>query len=189
MSQKSSALTFNVDLPGGAPKRLAEAILYVCGACETDAAFGMIRLNKILFEADFLSFALRGVPITGVKYQRLERGPAPKAMLPRLRELQERSDLVIRNADFIGRPQQRPIALRRADLSVFSADDIALLDDVIRGSWGKTGAEVSEQSHRMAWKTRINGDDIPYEAAWLSEAPPTALEILKTEQLAQQYGW
>ncbi len=185
----SSPLTYNVDLPGGAPKRLAEAILYVCGACETDAAFGMIRLNKILFEADFLSFSLRGIPITGVRYQRLERGPAPKAMVPRLRDLQERQELVIRSADFIGRPQQRPIALRRADLSVFSGEDVALLDQIIRESWGKTGAEVSEQSHRIAWKTRENGDDIPYEAAWLSNDAPTAKEILKTEQLAIQHGW
>lgn len=189
MSEKSRTLTYNVDLPGGAPKRLAEAILYVCGVCETDAAFGMIRLNKILFEADFLSFGLRGVPITGVRYQRLEHGPAPKAMVPRLRDLQERQDLVIRRADFIGRPQQRPIPLRNADLSIFSGEDIALLDQVIKESWGKTGAEVSELSHRMAWKTRENGDDIPYEAAWLSNEPPTAREILKTEQLALQYGW
>lgn len=189
MSARSSALTYNVDLPGGAPKRLAEAILYVCGACEADQAFGMIRLNKILFEADFLSYRLRGVPITGVKYQRLPMGPAPKAMLPRLRELQDRQELVVRSADFIGRRQQRPIGLRRPDLSVFTAEDIALLDQVIRESWGKTGAEVSEESHRIEWKTRADGDDIPYEAAWLSNEQPTALEVLKTEQLAQQHGW
>lgn len=189
MPKSPENLTFNVELPGGAPKRLAEAILYVCGACEADQAFGMTRLNKTLFEADFLSFRVRGTPITGVKYQRLPRGPAPKAMVPRLRELQQCGDLAVRKADFIGRPQQRPIALRPADLSVFSAEDIAFLSQIIRESWGKTGAEVSEQSHRIEWKTREDGDDIPYEAAWLSDEPPTALEVLKTEQLAEQYGW
>src|SRR3954463_11254457 len=115
-----NGLTFTVDLPGGPLKRLSEAMVYISSVCETDAAFGMVRLNKILFEADFLSFRVRGVPITGVKYQRLARGPAPKAMLPRLRELQERGDLRVRPVDFIGRPQQRPIALRRADLSDFT---------------------------------------------------------------------
>jgi len=188
-SQKRKGLTYNVDLPGGAPKRLAEAILYICGKCERDDAFGMVRLNKILFEADFLSFALRGRPITGVRYQRLRQGPAPKAMLPKLRELQADHLLAVQKTDFLGRPQHRPIALRAADLSVFSGEDIAILDQMIEESWGKTAAEVSDASHRIEWKTRTNGDPIPYEAAWLSNDPVTETDIDRTKELAAQYGW
>lgn len=189
MTAKSSHLTYSVDLPGGAPKRLAEAILYVCGACETDEAFGLTRLNKILFEADFLSFEVRGVPITGARYQRLRNGPAPKSMLPRLNELVERQDIAIRNVDFLGRPQKRPIALRNADLSVFGAVDIAMLAKVIRDSWGKSATAVSSDSHRMEWMTRADGDDIPYEASWLSNAPVSAPEVERTQALAAQHGW
>jgi hypothetical protein len=189
MPNRAEKLTYNVDLPGGAPKRLAEAILYVCEVCEQDEAFGLTRLNKILFEADFLAFGTRGEPITGVKYQRLQNGPAPKAMLPRLNELVERQDLAIKSTDFMGRPQKRPIALRRADLSVFSAEDIDLLNRVIRESWGKSATNVSNASHRIEWKTRENGDDIPYEAAWLSNAPVSEAESDRTQALAETHGW
>jgi len=189
MARQRSSLTYTVDLPGGAQKRLAEAILYVCNVCEQDEAFGLTRLNKILFEADFLAFATRGHPITGVRYQRLQNGPAPKAMLPRLDELVERQDLAIKSTDYMGRPQKRPIALREADLSCFSADDIAILSRAIRDSWGKSATNVSNASHRAEWLTRANGDDIPYEAVWLSNAPVSAAEVARTQALAEQHGW
>lgn len=189
MALNRTNLTYSVDLPGGAPKRLAEAILYVCGACEQDEAFGLTRLNKILFEADFLSFELRGKPVTGVRYQRLPNGPAPKAMLPRLRELESQQDLVVRTTDFLGRPQKRPIPLRAPDLSIFSADDIAFLAQIIRDSWGKSATRVSTASHRIEWETRANGDDIPYEASWLSNAPVSESETYRTRVLAEQHGW
>jgi hypothetical protein len=189
MARARPKLTYNVDLPGGAQKRLAEAILYVSSVCQDDPAFGMTRLNKTLFEADFLSFSLRSKPITGVRYQRIENGPAPKAMLPRLNELVERGELVVQPANFGGRTQRRPIALREPDLSVFDGADIAILDRIIRDAWGKMATEVSKESHRIEWWTRENGDDIPYEASWLSNAPVSAGEVQRTHELAAQYGW
>lgn len=186
---KQGPLTYTMELPGGALKRLEEAIIYVCSVCEADTAFGLTRLNKILFEADFRAFHIRGKPITGARYQRIQNGPAPKAMKPRLDALTETHDLKIRTANFLGRTQQRPIALRDPDLSFFTADDIALLDEVIRESWGKTGAEVSHASHRIEWWTRANGDDIPYEASWLSNAPVSDAEAARTQELAASHGW
>lgn len=182
-------LTFTVELEGGALRRLEEAILYVCDACENDQAFGLTRLNKILFEADFQSYQKRGVPVTGAAYQRLENGPAPKAMMPRLRALQQHGSLVLRETDFYGRSQSRALALRAPDLSVFGPDDVAFLARAIRESWGKTATEVSEQSHRIEWKTRSDGDPIPYEAAWLSNAGISASDREKTEALALEHGW
>jgi hypothetical protein len=185
-----TALTYTVNtLPGGAIERLTAAILYVCSACETDAAFGVTRLNKTLFEADFLSFRTRGIPITGARYQRLQRGPAPKAMPHRLREMQEHGVLYVRKQDFLGQLQHKPIALGRPDLSLFSGEDIAILDSVIREADGRTAAEASEASHRIEWRTRQNGDDIPYEAAWLSDEPPTEADVERTRVLAAEHGW
>lgn len=185
----AAQLTYAVDLPGGAQKRLAEAVLYVSLLCEADPAFGMTRLNKILFEADFLSFRIRATPITGVRYQRLENGPAPKSMPHCLRELQEAGALHIRVGNFFGQVQHKPMALRAADLSHFSGEDIAVLDSVIRDSDGKTATEASNASHRIEWKTRQNGDEIPYEAAWLSDEPVTEADVERTKELAAQYGW
>ncbi len=41
-------------------RKLKEFILYVADRCEADPTFGAVKLNKILFYADFLAFASTG---------------------------------------------------------------------------------------------------------------------------------
>src|SRR6266498_2034018 len=80
-TSSSSKLTF--DFPEmDCEERLREMILYICAKCADDPAFGATKLNKILWFSDFLAYFQRGVPITGVAYQRLSRGPAPKRLVP-----------------------------------------------------------------------------------------------------------
>jgi hypothetical protein len=186
----SGDLTFAFDgLPGGAIARLTEAIIYVSSVCEVDEAFGSTRLNKILFEADFDSFLTRGVPVTGASYQRLQNGPAPKAMPRRIKDLTESGELQIRLTDYLGKPQKKPIPLRRPNLSFFSGEDVAFLHRAIHDSWGKSGRKVSDASHRIEWLTRENGDLIPYEAALLSNEGVTPEEVSRTKELALEHGW
>lgn len=189
MPQKSKLTFSNETLKGGSTKRLSQAILYVCTMCEQDEGFGATRLNKILFEADFQAFYARGVAVTGARYQRLENGPAPKAMLPCLREMKESGDIAIRERDYFGRPQTRIVPLVQPDLSLFGPDDIAFLSRAIHDSWGKSGTRVSIESHRIEWETRKNGDPIPYEAVWLSNAPVSRFEAERTKELAASFGW
>src|ERR1700727_1161546 len=60
--------------------RLRQMILYVAQRCESAEYFGAIKLNKIIWKADFDSFAGRGVPVTGREYRRQKLGPVPKEM-------------------------------------------------------------------------------------------------------------
>ena len=53
------------------------ATLYIAEKCLDDPDFTVTRLNKILFWADFRSFAQYGKSITGARYKALEHGPAP----------------------------------------------------------------------------------------------------------------
>jgi hypothetical protein len=58
--------------------KLAELILYVAERLRGDPKGGAMKVNKVLFSAEFAHMRLHGVPITGVEYQKLERGPAPR---------------------------------------------------------------------------------------------------------------
>lgn len=49
--------------------KLRELVLYVCTASEGDESFGSVKLNKLLFYSDFLSYLQHGIPITGQEYQ------------------------------------------------------------------------------------------------------------------------
>ena len=67
-------LTPSVILPGK-QDRLRQMILYVATKCAKAERMGLIKLNKILWKADFDAFAARQRPITGREYQRLDLGP------------------------------------------------------------------------------------------------------------------
>jgi hypothetical protein len=181
-------LTWKVHLPGG-QKRLAEAVLYVSKACEQAPNFGLVKLNKIVWRADFESFAQRGQPITGRQYQRLRQGPAPVEMLPVLNELQAGGLLAIKPVSQGNYEERRPVALQDPVLTFFSPQDLVFLDRSIAAYWDKTGKEVSDISHGAAWSSREDGEAMPYELAYLSDHPVGRGQKARLLKLAEQHGW
>lgn len=182
MDGRTARFTERVQLPGD-QARLKEMIVYISAKCQDDPAFGAIKLNKILFWADFRAHRLRGRPITGTAYFRLPLGPAPRAMLPVLRELHQDDAVKTQRRLVAGQQQKRPIALRPPDLKYFDAEDIAIVDGIIEELWGKTATAVSAESHGIQWQTRFDKDPIPYEAAYLSDEPVTADDIDRAHEL------
>ena len=167
---KSAKLTFRVELPGG-QNRLREAILYVCQRSGDAPHFGLTKLNKILWLADFTSFAERAQPVTGRPYQRLEFGPAPIEMLPLLNEMVRDGEIEVEKARVVRFDERRPKSLATPSLRNFSPADLKYLDNAIERFWNLTGREVSDKSHGVAWSTRGNGDAMPYELSYLDDSP------------------
>ncbi len=151
-------------------QKLAELILYVASACEGDESFGSTKLNKILFLCDFLAYRKLGAPITGAEYHALPHGPAPRRLLQVLSALEQSGAMKIRSQKRFGYEQKRPLALREPDLSHFTADQIVLVNHIIRGLWGRSATEVSELSHRFwGWQLAEEKEVIPYGLALLAE--------------------
>ncbi len=164
--------------------KLRELVLYVCKASETDEAFGSIKLNKLLFFSDFLSYIEHGVSITGQEYQKLKNGPAPRVMLPLLNDMQTAQQLAVAKRSYFGRVQKRPLALREANLARFSGQEIALVDYVMRTLKGHNGMEISELSHQFTgWELAEEGEIIPYSTAVLRSTPLTAQERQWAQEL------
>jgi hypothetical protein len=164
-------------------------ILYVSERCENAPRFGKVKLNKILWKADFDAFAARGVPVTGRSYQRLQQGPAPVEMPPVLAEMVADGALEF-NYEEIGPGfvEERPIAKRPANIQkYFNEADLKYVDDAIAYFWSMTAGAASDASHGLAWKSRNNLDAMPYEASYLvdEEAPEDLLhEMRKYAELA-----
>ncbi len=144
---------------------------------------GLTKLNKILWKADFDSYAARKKPVTGRAYQRLELGPAPKEMKPLLGDMLRTGSLRLELTDFgDGIVERRPIAEIDPRMHYFSAEDLDFVEAAISYYWEKTGKETSDDSHGVAWKSRENGDPIFYELAYLSDAevsPRQRFEVLE----------
>jgi hypothetical protein len=172
-------------VPSGNEAKLRELIIYIATLSEKDDAFGAIKLNKLLFRADFNAYLQSGKPITGVEYFALENGPAPRPMKRLLSAMQKRGEIAIRKKDFFGKEQHRVLPLRSADLSrFFSVDEINLVFVLIQRYWGESGTSMSKESHEfLGWSSAKLKETIPYRVALVSNREPTLDEIRRGLEL------
>lgn len=165
-------VTVRVSLPGG-QNRLRQMILHVASRCREAQFFGAVKLNKIIWKADFDSFAARRVPVTGREYLKQKFGPALREMVPVQRDMLASRQIEFVHRDFgDGFVEERTVALVEPDLSLFSEDDLGFVEGSLRHYWNMTGTESSDESHGIAWRTRAIGVSMPYESAVLSDKRP-----------------
>lgn len=163
----TGGLTFEFST-GDNERRLRELILYIVAKCGDHPKFGATKLNKVLYYADFYSYAKFGTPVTGVAYQNLKNGPAPKRLLPLQADMEERGELRVSSRPLLhGGFQRRFDALRQPNLDLFSADEIALVDSIIDDLRDKNAEQVSEESHLLPWLLTGRNELIPYEYVFL----------------------
>jgi hypothetical protein len=177
--------------PPGDERKFRELVLYVSQKCATDPTFGATKLNKILFFSDFLSYGNLGKAITGVEYQKLPNGPAPRRLLPICDQMRRDGDLVLQEIPLLsGKTQKRTINLRAPDLKVFTAEEISLVDDVIEALDGARAEAVSALSHQLSigWILVNDKETIPYNTVFLSNPDLTETEIERGKQLAEAFG-
>lgn len=193
-SHESHKLTYRVKLPGG-QTRLREMVLYVSEHSADAEFFGLVKLNKILWKADFSAFADRRIPVTGRAYQRLALGPAPVEMKPLLAEMMQDGQLEL-NPFFFGIDQSgkdiieyRPVAKVTPVLRWFSVDDLSYVDASITYYWPFTGRERSDDSHGIAWSSRNDLDPMPYESAIFSDKRPKESQLNRLAIMGREHDW
>jgi len=179
-------------------QKFAELILYIAQQCKDHRYFGATKLNKVLFESDFRAYLELRKSITGATYFKLDKGPVPKPLVPVREMLIAQGSLSIEIKSVGGKKQERPIALRAPDLSIFSKEELELVDDVIATHKNLTAMQSSQRSHNWIgeiafWGFHVVGEeqDIPYGTAFLRDPAKTKItkrRQKKAEELVQLQG-
>jgi hypothetical protein len=169
-------------------RKLGELILYVAKRLLEDPRGGAIKMNKILFAAEYAAVRTYGSPITGVPYQKLKLGPAPRRLLPVRDALIADGSAELRNDWYMGKRLDRVVPLRDPDMDAFRDEEIKIVDQAIESLWDKNGMEASDESHReMGWRMTELGETIPYEAAFLAPSFEVTESMAKhAQELAER---
>jgi hypothetical protein len=186
---RQGALTFSVGLPGG-DRRFWEAILFVAAECQRARRFGKVKLNKILWRADFQSFKARMVPVTGWSYEKRAAGPAPVQMEASLNSMVEEGLIAINKIDVGGDyVEHRVVPLREARMDFFDSVDMEYINESIQFYWRKSATNASELSHATAWNVCNFTEVMPYESVFLSDKKLNLDEKERLHALARARGW
>jgi hypothetical protein len=149
-------------------EKLGELLIYTAGQLLDDRPGGATKVNKILYYSEFSHIRTDGVPITGVAYQKLPDGPAPRQLVPVRDRLIANGDAVLQDDQYFGKPLHRLVPLRPQRVDALSLEELATVDQVIRAMWGLTAGQVSAMSHReLGWNMVDEGEDIPLSTAYL----------------------
>ncbi|MBO4670997.1 MAG: DUF4065 domain-containing protein [Bacteroidales bacterium] len=142
--------------------RLKNLLLYVLG--QMGETF-QTKMNKVLFYIDFLSYRERGMAISGLAYQAIEFGPVPQRwdrVYSAFDEVQEQLRMVQ------GQECMSLVAGGDADMSAFSEEEMAVINEVCGKLKDMTSRAVSKLSHEeTAWKEHVGkSDTIPFSEAF-----------------------
>ena len=172
-------------------ERLRELILYISEQSVNDERYGKVKLNKVLLAADMYAYRQFGISISHADYKALDYGSAPVGMKDILDKMQNDEELAIQPTSYFGKPQERPINLRRANLAKFSGKEIALLDEVIKHFSDANAKQLSDWSHGIAWATAYKtGKNIPYAAFLFKQRQRVSERLVqKGFRLAKERGW
>lgn len=168
--------------------KFKELIIYISSKSELDSHFGSIKLNKVLFCSDLYATGKFGKSITGATYIHHPLGPAPRNMKSTLHELINDKAVAISVRPVMDGEQKRTVSLRIANLEGFTANEIALVDQVIDHFKDKNGPQTSEESHNfIGWAATKDGEEIPLSTVFLSKRKLTEREIEYGLSLVPEY--
>ena len=99
--------------------------------------------------------------------------------------------LAIRETELYGKPKREFFAKEPADISVFTPEEISLVDDVVgKICEGHTAASISGLTHDDVWELAEIGEEIPLYAVLAGRAGEVDEETIEwAKQEAEQLGY
>lgn len=142
--------------------RFKALVHYICWRCEDPRTLGPVKLNKALWYTDRIQYLRVGQPVTGATYVKQQSGPAARALSPVIAELEKEGVVATRERSWSSGVSQY-FARQESDLSVFTSQEISLIDSVIeavcfRNALPSTDAGADAQ----VWRLAHIGETLPY---------------------------
>lgn len=155
-------------------KEMVHLVIHICKSKK----LGAVRLNKILWFSDKLTYRSRGESISGTTYVRRERGPVPSLVLKALDELKKEKKVSIRDPGGLNMLREFG-SLKEPNRKLFSKGDVKMIKTIAEIICDNTTAdEISELSHDDIWRAAGDGEEMPLAATLVSESGDFREEVM-----------
>ena len=148
-------------------KKYNNAVLFFAKRIQ-NGTLGKLKMMKLLYYLDFDFFEKYGRSITGDQYLRFEMGPVPRMAKKVLDGMKDKEIKIVKRKIAEGYNDQEHIeALKDFDVSVFTREELLMLEDVAN-KWERfTGSEMKSASHGEApWIATKPDGIIDYNLAY-----------------------
>ena len=148
-------------------KKFKELILYILNRVGGRANVGETVLYKLLYFCDFNYYEIYEKHLTGMTYLKQKHGPVPMNIKKNLEALINDKVLESHKSKYHKYEQTKYVTYRDADLKLFTADEIKVIDTVISDHSKKNATTLSAYSHRdVPWIVTKLNQPIEYETVF-----------------------
>ncbi|MFZ4099058.1 MAG: type II toxin-antitoxin system antitoxin SocA domain-containing protein [Chlamydiia bacterium] len=156
-----------VSVPAKNVEKFKEALLYILGKVGAMPNVGETVLYKLLYFIDFDYYEKYEEQLIGATYIKNNYGPTPVEFKAIVDKMIANEEVEAVDSKYYERPQKKYLPLREPDISVFSANEIKLIDEVLQRLSGMNAAAISEYSHRdVPWIVTPDKQQIDYESVF-----------------------
>jgi hypothetical protein len=153
-------------------EKFKNVLLYLCEKCAGKPNVGETVINKLLYFCDFNYYELYEEHLTGATYIKRQFGPVPVKINEIINQMVLEKTLKIIETNYHGYPQKRYIPLEIPDLTLFSAIEINVIDNVIALLACLTANSISDYSHKdMPFIASKDNEEIHYNLVFYREPP------------------
>lgn len=153
------------------PKRnlnkFKEVLIYILSMVGALPNVGETVLYKLLYFIDFNYYEKYGEHIMGATYIKNDHGPTPLEFQGIINEMIESKEIEIVKSKYFLHPQKKYLSHREADLSIFNANEIKLIDDVLQRLSGMSALTLSQYTQQdVPCSTTSERKKIKYESVF-----------------------
>jgi hypothetical protein len=143
---------------------------YICDKAADPSVLGSVKLNKVLWYSDSIHYMLWGASITGETFIKRQHGPVPRHIVRAVHELVSEGKIARGRVDHFGFVKNEYVAIKDADVSMFTAAQIKLVDAAFEHvCLNHTARSISEETHGTIWEIATMGEEIPLSTVFASD--------------------
>lgn len=156
-----------ISIPQNNFRKFKEVLLYILTRVGAKPNIGETVLYKLLYFIDFNYYEKYEEQLIGAAYIKNTYGPTPAHFQKLVEEMIGEGSLVKVSSKYFNYPQTKYLPKRDPDLSLLRANELEVINEVLRALSDKNASQISEYSHNdIPWMTATDGEQIDYEAVF-----------------------
>lgn len=156
-----------ISIPEKNMGKFEQVLLYILNKVGSKPNVGETIIYKLLYFIDFDFYEKYEEQLIGATYQKNTHGPTPKEFITIVERMIEEKKIIKIKHKYFRYEQKKYLPLEKYDLSIFTANEIELIDEVLLKYSDKSAKELSEYSHGdVPWLSTKAGEDINYESVF-----------------------
>lgn len=170
-----------ISIPEKNLEKFKQVFLYVLEKTAGRPNVGMTVLYKLLYFIDFDYYEKYENQLMGLTYIKNHHGPTPREFVKVIETMKETGELEEVKSKYFTYDQRKFLPHRHADLSRLSAQEIAMVDNVLARYADKSATELSALSHEdTPWIAAEDGKNIEYDHVFYR---PEKLSVRQYDEL------